>query len=235
MTRLSVLSLVLIALSSEALFAQTEARDLAVTIEVAQSVPLGSLGVPLAVVLQNNGSRSVEVLTPDTARFELRVTDADEAGPARVIRIDRTERSSSAGGLTTWARAPERSVALAPKGVIKYQVEESYISQPFIGKYVIRVVLPSGQEGKGSFEVVLDIDRTVPLLIDLIDGRDFESLTRYWARELLFSITGQPTWGVSRQDQEDLTALEQRIRELRTWWTENKSLLKVEGSRLIPK
>lgn len=103
------------------------------------------------------------------------------------------------------------------------------------GAYSITVLYEGTLKAETRFGVVVDYEKTVPALIDLVAGKD--QWSRNWARDRLFAIIGKPDWKPSSADAHEKVKLE--VEKLQQWWKENRDIIQLvrktteEGRKIL--
>jgi hypothetical protein len=152
-------------------------------------------------------SKSTQTLySIDTANISVAVEALDKPN-VKHVRAD-------------WRLTPKDRITLGEGGTDSgvVSVLEDLLVRLESGRYSVSVVYEGEVKANATFAVVVDSDRTVPILINMLADRD--RYAQNFARRCLFSIVGRPTWEPGRYDTEKL--IDSELDALSKWWDENK-------------
>lgn len=192
-------------------------QDVTLTVTVPQKVPLGQ-DVAMDLTLTSKSEQSIYSM--DTADLLVVVVTMDKSNKKYVCdrgRI-RQNREIMADGrsLVETIKVQKQRVTIGEgdSSSTVMTMLKDFNTRLSCGEYSVSVVYEGKIKTNTTFSVVVDSDRTVPMLIDFIAGPD--EWTRNWARDALFSIAGRPTWKPLRDDTKE--RIDSEVNALRRWW-----------------
>ena len=122
----------------------------------------------------------------------------------------------------------------ARKGFSRGQISllHTFQSYPAPGRYSVTIVYEGVVKTNVSFEVRLDYERTVSILMDILETAP--PYMREWAGRRLCELLGPtqwpPDWQFGKTGSTDRTS--ERVAILRKWWNDNKSLVLLVESKV---
>lgn len=217
-----------------------DAPSLTLSIDMPKLCALGKR-MPFRLILESQKDQEVATLDTACLQYEL----------AR-YSLDRKERILCDGHLddgvvtfvrklpagkefTTWGPGRKPEVVTLERG--KRLERRLVLQDVFFGRfkepddYVLTVTYEGKVKAEVCFTIVLEYGESVPALIDLIERAGFD--TRWWARNTLWIITGQPSWRPAKDD--DPQVVQARTRELRAWWRDNHELFERINRIYVPR
>lgn len=190
------------AVREQIVFGEDVIIDLVLESDVVQTVPPLEMITPLKVTVKRNGE-------PDE-RFGKGGREWCRASNGGWTKFDGTHMVCHGPG---WSDP----VVLGKGGFTRGRIlmVDSLGRCPTPGRYFVDVVRREGGKTNVSFEVVLDYERTVSILLDTLETGSLER--RAWAKGAFFEILGQPKGNPELE--------EIHVEALRQWWQENKALV----------
>lgn len=213
------------------------AEGLTLRLDLPRVVALG-WRVPLTLILSSTEDRDVPTLDTAVLEYTLERFSPDQTHKSVYAhRLDdgtraMVTRTADGRELVEWVKGERKVVRLANGNRLERHLVIAEIFRKFSepGDYMLTVRYESKLTAEAPLRVVLEYVESVPALIDLIESADTD--TKSWARNMLWIVTGQPSWRPGKDD--DPQMLQTRIRELRTWWRENHELFERINRIFVP-
>jgi hypothetical protein len=192
--------------------------------------------VPVKVTLTNLGPQALLVPSLRSAWLTIAVKQVPEGSIWRASHggsVAEVHQRIGQVELTRFERVRQDIATLTPGSTFEWTFD-------LAGTFGIRLhpgdyTVTAGYEGRLTAEARIHVGisetATVPALIGVIETGD--AAGKIWARNSLYILTGYPEWDMDPPPTG--AKLEERLEELRSWWSANQARLKLEGSRLVPR
>jgi len=199
-------------------------EDLTLSLSVPKAVHLGS-DIMFNITLKSTTKQSV--YSVETA--DLVVTVQDIVNPekkyvcdwGRIRSESRMLDDGSSFSKTSNVKKQLVHIGDGESSAIDISMLQDVGTRLSCGNYSVSVVYEGEIRANTTFCIVVDYERSIPDLIDLVASAD--EWTRSWARDNLFAIVGQPVWKPSRADSKE--RIDSEVAALKKWWEDNKELI----------
>lgn len=195
----------------------------------------------LKISLANKSSQDVTVASLETANITVALTRPSVPvyakggeGKPEVVSLNgpRAVSITQPDGKTLikWVAIPEKKVLLKKASQADRELDVTTLFAGWrlgLGKHTLLVKYEDRLPAEVEFEVVFDLDKTVPSLIGLMKNPTSPD-EQIWARNILYIVTGLP-------GQEDRAKTEAEVERFQEWWAENKGKVELKGERLVIK
>ena len=205
----------------------TNYQDLKLTVTVPQKIYLG-LDVVFTISLESKSEQSLYSL--ETADLQIVVKKIDNPTKKYTCNRWQIRRIETMQGLVKTIKIKKQRIIMnkGDSSSIKITMLNDFNTRLSYGRYSVTALYEDKVIANNiKFSIVLNYERTVPTLINLIASSD--EWTRSWARNRLFSIVGQPVWKPSQFDTKEHINME--VKALRNWWKENRDLILLVESK----
>jgi hypothetical protein len=196
-------------------------QDVTVSATITQKVPLGQ-DVVIDLALTSKSKQSLYSM--DTADLVVVVETMGKSNKKYICDRGRIRQNieimADGSSIVDTINVPKQRVTIGQGDSSRtvMTVLKDFDTRLSCGEYSVSVVYEGKVKTNTTFSVVVDSERTVPMLIDLLAGSD--EWTRNWSRDELFSIVGRPTWKPLRDDTKE--RIDSEVGAMRKWWDENK-------------
>lgn len=199
-------------------------QDVTLTLTVPEEINLGN-DVVFALILECESKQSLYSLETADIQIDMEMiggaTTKYHFDRGQIRQIKETLADGRSLVETIKVQKQRVTIAKGDSSRIDISMLRDFNTRLSCGKYSVSVVYEGKVKANASFSVVVDYERTVPMLIDLIAGPD--EWTRSWARDALVSVVGRPMWKPLRDDTNE--RIDSEVGALRKWWKENKDLV----------
>ena len=200
--------------------------------------------IPLRISLVNQGKQDLEVTSLETADITIRLkrphpinvnAEGIEVEPEEIyLRKSSSSVHAQPDGkqMIEWlAPPPQKKTTLKKLSQADLDLDVATLFEGWpieLGEHGLFVKYEGSLEAEAKFEVVFDLEKTVPTLIDLMKSSPSPD-DRKWARNTLYIMTGLPG------QEDDKAEMKREVEKFQNWWSENRGKVELRGERLVAK